>query len=1134
MVECLCVMALLTTDDVCSFLMPSTTSKTVPQLLPEKKKIIRCSGNGGGCIYSRGLLQEMAVIKVLDSSVSKCSISQQRSASVTCFHCKSTQFVCTICNSSFDRRRNLIQHIKKVKSHSRLVKAISRISCNLCCQCHSGTGMTLSANVHLDGDLESVCSDDGIDYCADDDNADNYRGYDEPSLMNHHLHVDLESDSEVNSESDDESINEVINFQTKEALDRNKLIEDVKGMVMNHNSESASLEGPEELDLMDLRLIVGRALGMKDKSDCLRVHPVDAARHIVFTNLMESMTESKREDLLLLLQLNKVVKDVFSTSNKWTETNLSEDRNTLNKVNLKSPTSIKKSLNLNDVKHEFGGAYSDVRDSINSMMLQQGPLNSLQAVFNAAKNGDVSSIIECRRLQRMAREMWNEAILEGRDPNEIVPLFVFVWDDGFDNTAMKSGVGGLNMGTISILDLVNGDMTRLKSYTDVITLSRAADDQDKTIGRLLSQLEELRKPFKTFHKSKGEVYAMVRVVNVNRDRVQRNKVSGTLAHNGSSNQRWKYVLPPKGDQRQSFYSCDNCFFERVDSYVNKKVDNTVVRDNCSVCCDFDIAKNRNLQRIEINEKCPLQLLQGSPLPPPVVPISSTNRIRNSFKLSFKILRMAMKTATYHCVTEFWTEDQTKAYLKEVGINSSTALKVIKFKKANKGRDHDDIIAELEASRYSQVVPDVWQFDGVVDIDDNIDPLMHMLFEGIVKVMYKEVLPNSFALFNVDGKECLESIQKQLREIRKMSVSWIRTETLSNNKLRPTGWRGVDFVAAARLMKNCISHIKVAIKKKGGQHLESSLEKYELLEQFVCACHSMISRVMCNTCNDASINDVEEHIKMFLSASERYCKLVENMENKKTFMSMKGNFLSLLNIPDEMREYGPLRRYWDGDYEAFVKLIKEVLPGGLKRVGEATLVSKLRRFKERTSLVLASNTSKQYLKKKKLIVESTVYDRNKPLHVYKSLNDVELLLDGNHPISAVLVMDENNNQTLLVAYKVNSKKRIHEHSDQGHAEQRLNCLMVDWKTSKGKWIAGAWYVPFGVKERTAYKHTDISFSVIRRNQIRNVVLVPYINCGGNSNDVELLRCAISDDWTEMNERSEFKLTTVHKSTFPDMF
>ena len=1077
-----------------------------PRFLLSNDSVIRCNRRDSCCIFAEGLPRERVIIKNLSHNLITCQLSRQLTASIACLHCDNSQFVCTICNKFFDSKKSIVQHIKRVKKHAHIVESLS------CKQ----------ANEHLN-----------ISFDSSDDEA--VGPFDSDLLTKEHINnIHLESGLESGSDNEEDGVDndssvDWHNFKTKKALESHRLVEDLKKLVDERNSDSRNGLASEELDLLELRLIVGRALGVQEKSECLRVHPVDASRHLLFTNLMESLNESKREEVLLLLRLNTVVEKIYDQSSKWMQTRLSSDAKTLNKVNLKGPTSIKKALNISEVKHDSGGAYSDVVDSIHSMMLQQGPMGSLQDILREGSKDVVSTVIQCPKIQVMAREMWDEAILDEKKPDEIVPSFLFIWDDGFDNTESKSGAGGgLSMGTVTALDLKTGNMSRLRANTDVVTLSRSSVSHDETIGRLLSQLQKLRKPFKTFHRTMGFVYAMVRVVNVNRDRVQRNKVAGVLAHNGRCNQRWKYVLPPKGNEREAFYSCDSCFKRRVKACSDPGPVDIHLNNDCQECCDFNVDKNQHLQKVNIHDKCPTQLLPGSPRPPSIVPISTTNRSRISFKMNFKMMRMAVRTATYHHVIGFWSDEATTYYLREIGINSSTISKILNFKELNEHRNTEEVIQELENCQYRSVIPHVWQYDDVCDIDDNIDPLMHMIFEGLIKVMYKEVIPEAISILNVDT-DCMSMIQDQLKAVRKMSVSWIRTESLAQHTLKPSGWRGVDFVAAARLLKNCISHIKTAITAEGGQYMETKLKIYNIFEQFIYSCHSMVARVMCDSCTEESINEVEQHIKLFLSASERYSKLVLDRDSDKTFMSLKGNFLSLLNIPDEMRKFGPLRRYWDGDYEAFVKLIKEVLPGGLKRNGAATLVAKLIRFKERTSLMLASNRSKEYLLSKNFITESVVYDRNKPMHIYQSLSLIEDLLSKKVPLSGVMVTAQNNEPAILIAYKVKSKKRVHHHSDQKHGEQELNCLTLNWNTYEGRWVAGEFYIPFNIQERVSYTETNISFSVLRRNQIRTVVLVPMITSNESNNSTQL-RCVISDDWTEMDNKSAFKVGQIHTSSF----
>ena len=131
----------------------------------------------------------------------------------------------------------------------------------------------------------------------------------------------------------------------------------------------------------------------------------------------------------------------------------------------------------------------------------------------------------------------------------------------------------------------------------------------------------------------------------------------------------------------------------------------------------------------------------------------------------------------------------------------------------------------------------------------------------------------------------------------------------------------------------------------------------------------------------------------------------------------------------------------GDYEAFVKIIKEVLPGGLKRENVQTLVSKLVRFKQRTSLVAASDTSLKYLESKNLAGPNVNYNRNNPVHLYKGVEEIRDLLRRSLPVSGVVVPDEEGDPSILLLYKVHSKKRIRDMSQQNIGEQALNACLL---------------------------------------------------------------------------------------------
>ena len=47
-------------------------------------------------------------------------------------------------------------------------------------------------------------------------------------------------------------------------------------------------------------------------------------------------------------------------------------------------------------------------------------------------------------------------------------------------------------------------------------------------------------------------------------------------------------------------------------------------------------------------------------------------------------------------------------------------------------------------------------------------------------------------------------------------------------------------------------------------------------------------------------------------------------NEKPTWLSKGNFLSLLNLPNTIKKFGPLRLYWDGNRERTIQYIKPFL------------------------------------------------------------------------------------------------------------------------------------------------------------------------------------------------------------------
>jgi hypothetical protein len=75
--------------------------------------------------------------------------------------------------------------------------------------------------------------------------------------------------------------------------------------------------------------------------------------------------------------------------------------------------------------------------------------------------------------------------------------------------------------------------------------------------------------------------------------------------------------------------------------------------------------------------------------------------------------------------------------------------------------------------------------------------------------------------------------------------------------------------------------------------------------------------------ETDYDEIDLHIKVFLSCCERLSKSHYGL-NQEAFIFAKSNFLSLLNLPEQIFQYGHLRLYWEGTRERFIQRVKKEL------------------------------------------------------------------------------------------------------------------------------------------------------------------------------------------------------------------
>jgi hypothetical protein len=131
------------------------------------------------------------------------------------------------------------------------------------------------------------------------------------------------------------------------------------------------------------------------------------------------------------------------------------------------------------------------------------------------------------------------------------------------------------------------------------------------------------------------------------------------------------------------------------------------------------------------------------------------------------------------------------------------------------------------------------------------------------------------------------------------------------------WVSENTLAYARAIKStyCILY---EIKDKDVRELS-----FMLIQSWI----AVVSRIMQDAVDDDLIQSLERHIKIFLSV---LCDVELALDKKqKMKIDTTSNINSLLNICSHMKEYGPLRLFWEGSFkgEGLLQYVKPMVKQG---------------------------------------------------------------------------------------------------------------------------------------------------------------------------------------------------------------
>ena len=211
------------------------------------------------------------------------------------------------------------------------------------------------------------------------------------------------------------------------------------------------------------------------------------------------------------------------------------------------------------------------------------------------------------------------------------------------------------------------------------------------------------------------------------------------------------------------------------------------------------------------------------------------------------------------------------------------------------------------------IPYLWTYGMLMERFLNAP--MHLLFHGVVadvieflqKFMKKLSLGTAFDKF----------ANKYLSEIEFFRLGWCRVRLLPK-----ANWLAEDILGMARVMP-CIYGLFFLNFNLPERHAQAGRSIQRLLN----ALHVMVSALM-SPHYSTDCEKIEIYIKIFLTTCQHASKLV--LGNDNLWFGKKGNALSLLNLPEQIKKFGPVRWYYEATSERGIQLVKPFLVTNLRK------------------------------------------------------------------------------------------------------------------------------------------------------------------------------------------------------------
>ena len=577
--------------------------------------------------------------------------------------------------------------------------------------------------------------------------------------------------------------------------------------------------------------------------------------------------------------------------------------------------------------------------------------------YSQNHDGKVTQIVDCLHCRRRYKE------IQAMYSVPVLVLWIIEWSDGYDpHSFSKANRGSAWTKVITFVPPHN--KTNSIEYTYPVALGLSSGNRDVVESKFRDELLELSDATclkNVFYSAthKGFIRVHVELLVSLMDQPERRSATSISRGNSNVASRWGYSVS-LNDVQHKLVPCSDCAKKLLSG------DRDWDKSSCTKCEQWKIIHGSTQLKWKKPEDFPSDECEGDMLVP--------------MKLSFDLLKNAVTKTANNVTNGTWSKKQAEEYLAYFCVQKTFAneiirryenIRVLGIASANLDQDHQEyanvmeMVLEDEEAFTPVDTPPLWSRGA--SLNQHIDVLMHLVFLGAVDGTLKFI--HVWLKKQSKYSSFMRLASTRLNVIQKLNLKWCKAMPYKGNKLG--GWVSENYLAFARVCKwfflildnvgrdeeeyveptkpqnkwtkkentgwlkirgldtkgNALelrTRVATLQQKEGGPPpvLEPCGGTIDDVFNLVSAMFLMVRSVMVKSCGNDEVKEAERCIKLFLTRLVQFEKLMITDGNKARWISSY-TFPCLLNIPDIMREFGPMRNYWEGGIkgEGFLRFLK---------------------------------------------------------------------------------------------------------------------------------------------------------------------------------------------------------------------